>query len=191
MALAAVRPDMLYAWSGPSLLVVNTRGESAEDQRLSGYYFEETRFLRMLQLRINGHTPWPCEAASVAPDTLTFTYVHPEITTPTGGGTGQAGDEENTAHDLAKATFDLAQLYPEHRIPECIGGYARSDAPTQGAYPRANTPQLWNATSVTLTCRSSLACCRSRRSTRWWSIRDSRSGCPTSSSTISTSVRPW
>jgi hypothetical protein len=55
------------------------------------------------------------------------------------------------AHDLAKATFDLAQLYPEHRIPECIGGYARSEAPTPGAYPRANTPQLWNATSVTLT----------------------------------------
>src|SRR5258705_11894816 len=56
MPSAAVRPDTLYAWSGPSLLVVHTRGECAEDQRLSGYYFRETRFLRVLQLRINGHT---------------------------------------------------------------------------------------------------------------------------------------
>ena len=54
------------------------------------------------------------------------------------------------AHDLAKAMFDLAQLYPEHRIPECVGGYGRSEAPTPGAYPRANAPQLWNATSLTL-----------------------------------------
>jgi len=53
-------------------------------------------------------------------------------------------------HDLARAQFDLAQLYPEHRVPECIGGYARSASPTPGAYPRANTPQLWNATSFPL-----------------------------------------
>ena len=70
MPLAVVRPDTLYAWAGPSLLVVNTRGESAEDQRLTGYYFRETRFLRTLQLRVNGHIPWPCEAASLAPGTL-------------------------------------------------------------------------------------------------------------------------
>ena len=99
MPYAVVRPDTLYAWSGPSLLVVNTRGECAEDQRLAGYYFREARFLRILQLRINGHAPWPCEAASIAPDTLAFTYVHPEITTPGGGGTGQAGDEGNTDGD--------------------------------------------------------------------------------------------
>jgi hypothetical protein len=55
------------------------------------------------------------------------------------------------AHDLAKALFDLAQLYPEQRIPECVGGYPRSEARTPGAYPRANTPQLWNATAITLT----------------------------------------
>jgi len=54
------------------------------------------------------------------------------------------------AHDLAKAMFELAQLCPEQRIPECIGGYARAESPTPGAYPRANTPQLWNATSIPL-----------------------------------------
>ncbi|PYR73917.1 MAG: hypothetical protein DMF87_24235 [Acidobacteria bacterium] len=112
MPHAVVRPDMFYAWSGPSLLVVNTRGECAGDQRLTGYYFRETRFLRTLQLRINGHTPWPCEAASIAPDTLAFTYVHPEITNPTGGGTGQAGDEEDTDADgVPERAVDIRVVY--------------------------------------------------------------------------------
>src|SRR5438132_1056873 len=103
---------MFYAWSGPSLLVVTTRGECAGDQRLTGYYFRETRFLRTLQLRINGHTPWPCEAASIAPDTLAFTYVHPEITNPTGGGTGQAGDEEDTDADgVPERAVDIRVVY--------------------------------------------------------------------------------
>src|SRR5215471_7890936 len=112
MPLAVVRPDMLYAWAGPSLLVVNTHGESAEDQRLTGYYFRETRFLRRLQLRVNGHIPWPCEAASLAPDTLAFTYVHPEITEPGGGGTGQAGDEQNTDRDgVPERAVDIRVTY--------------------------------------------------------------------------------
>ena len=54
------------------------------------------------------------------------------------------------AIDLARAMFDLAQLYPEYRIPECVGGYARGERPTPGAYPRANAPQLWNATAFPL-----------------------------------------
>jgi glycogen debranching enzyme len=54
------------------------------------------------------------------------------------------------AHDLAFALFDLAQQYPEYRIPECVGGYAKSERATPGAYPRANTPQLWNATAFPL-----------------------------------------
>ncbi len=54
------------------------------------------------------------------------------------------------ALDLARAQFDLAELYPDHRIPECVGGYARGERPTPGAYPRANTPQLWNATAFPL-----------------------------------------
>jgi glycogen debranching enzyme len=53
------------------------------------------------------------------------------------------------ALDLTRALFDLAQIYTQHRIPECIGGYARAEG-TPGAYPRANTPQLWNATSFPL-----------------------------------------
>src|SRR3989441_8442285 len=41
------------------------------------------------------------------------------------------------ALDLARALFDLAQLYPEYRIPECVGGYARGGHPRPGPSPRA------------------------------------------------------
>ena len=60
------------------------------------------------------------------------------------------------AIDLASAMFDLSRLYPEYRIPECVGGYARGDRVTPGAYPRANTPQLWNASAFPLIVQSLL-----------------------------------
>jgi glycogen debranching enzyme len=58
------------------------------------------------------------------------------------------------ALDLARALFDLAALYSEHRIPECIGGFARGTHPAPGAYPQANAPQLWNATAFPLVVQS-------------------------------------
>jgi glycogen debranching enzyme len=60
------------------------------------------------------------------------------------------------ALDLTRALFDLATLYAEYRIPECVGGYARGDTPSPGAYPRANTPQLWNATAFPLAVQTLL-----------------------------------
>jgi glycogen debranching enzyme len=60
------------------------------------------------------------------------------------------------ALELTRALFDLSLLYPEYRIPECVGGYARGERPTPGAYPRANTPQLWNATAFPLAVQSML-----------------------------------
>ena len=60
------------------------------------------------------------------------------------------------AHDLAGALFDLAQLYPEYRIPETVGGYARAQYATPGAYPQANTPQLWNASAFPLVVQTLL-----------------------------------
>ena len=60
------------------------------------------------------------------------------------------------AFELARAIFDLAELYPDYRIPECIGGDARGERPVPGAYPRANTPQLWNATIFPLVVQSLL-----------------------------------
>jgi glycogen debranching enzyme len=54
------------------------------------------------------------------------------------------------ALELTRALFDLAELYPDYRIPETVGGYARGARPFPGAYPRANAPQLWNTTAFPL-----------------------------------------
>jgi glycogen debranching enzyme len=54
------------------------------------------------------------------------------------------------AQDLAGALFDLARLYPGYRIPETVGGHARGERATPGAYPQANAPQLWNASAFPL-----------------------------------------
>ena len=71
------------------------------------------------------------------------------------------------ALDLTRAMFDLAMLYPEFRIPECVGGYARGERSTPGAYPRANAPQLWNASAFPCSCIPSWASNRWRRSICW------------------------
>src|SRR5688572_17744610 len=108
MTSALVRPDILYAWNGPSLLIVNTRGECGTDQQLSGFYFRETRFLRTLRVEINGEPPWMCEAAAVDPRTLALTYVHPEITEPGGGGTGHATDDiPSDARGIPERSLDI------------------------------------------------------------------------------------
>ena len=60
------------------------------------------------------------------------------------------------ALDLTRALFDLASLYPDDRIPECVGGFARGERAAPGAYPRANTPQLWNATAFAVALQSML-----------------------------------
>jgi glycogen debranching enzyme len=63
---------------------------------------------------------------------------------------------DTRALEITKALFDLAATYPEYRIPECIGGYPRDDAGAPGAYPRANTPQLWNASAFPLSIHTIL-----------------------------------
>jgi glycogen debranching enzyme len=93
VAVALIRPGQLYAWKGPSLLLVNARGDCGDDEQLSGYYFREARVLRTLRLEINGRSPWPCEAVLAEPHTLAFTYIYPELMEFGGGGSGQSGDE--------------------------------------------------------------------------------------------------
>ena len=93
MAQVLVRPEVLYAWHGQSLLVVDPRGECGEHETLTGYYFREARFLRTLRLEIDGRRPWLCEAAMAEPSTLAFNYVHPEVADFGGGGSGQSGTE--------------------------------------------------------------------------------------------------
>lgn len=112
MTVALVRSDILYAWKGPSLLIVSPRGECGADHPLSGFYFREARFLRTLRWTINGERPWLCEAASVDPESLALNFVHPEIKEPGGGGTGQSGDEEALdAHGIPERSLDIRLSY--------------------------------------------------------------------------------
>jgi glycogen debranching enzyme len=112
MAFAAVRPDLLYAWHGPSLLITGTNGDCGGDQQLSGFYFREARHVRTLALEINGRRPWLCEAAAPDATSLCLTYVYPEITAPGGGGTGQAGDEEGVDVDgIPERALDIRLSY--------------------------------------------------------------------------------
>src|SRR3954470_12345918 len=99
MTLALTRPDLLCAWSGGSLLIVDPRGGCKHP--LAGYYYREARALCDLELRVNREQVWACEAASPEPRRLEFSYVYPEITTYGGGGSGQSGDDQpRDARDL-------------------------------------------------------------------------------------------
>jgi hypothetical protein len=97
--IALIRSGQLYGWRGPSLLVVNTRGECGDDDSLTGYYFREARVLRTLRLEINGRAPWLCEATAVAPHLLALTFIYPELTEFGGGGSGQSGDDVSVDAD--------------------------------------------------------------------------------------------
>jgi glycogen debranching enzyme len=112
MAQAFTRPELLCAWHGQSLLVVNTNGECGDDQTLSGFYFREARHLRTLQLTINGDRPWLCEATVEEPAILRFAYIYPELTEFGGGGSGQSGNEESTnARGLPHRSLDITLTY--------------------------------------------------------------------------------
>ena len=52
--------------------------------------------------------------------------------------------------DLFEAHVRLAMLYDQYRVPECVGGYGRTEFPHPGAYPRANAPQAWNQSAFPL-----------------------------------------
>ena len=112
MADARVSPDLFCAWKGTSLLIVNTQGACGPDQRLSGYYFREARMLRTLRLLINGEAPWRCEIAAVSPECLEATFVHPDVTSPGGGGTGHSDDGEHLdAKGIPERALDIHVQY--------------------------------------------------------------------------------
>jgi glycogen debranching enzyme len=82
-------------------------------------------------------TVWPVENATIAFGLRRFGF-------------------DARAVDLARAMIDLASLYERGRIPECVGGYARSEFPHPGAYPRANPIQAWNQSAFPLLLHSIL-----------------------------------
>jgi glycogen debranching enzyme len=218
MTIALVRPEILYAWKGPSLLIVNTRGdlmallswvmdarEDVKAYRASASDLKE-RFNRdwwvqdencialaldpsKRQVRAVTSNVGHCLACGIidrdrmpalvgrmfAPDLFSGWGIRTLSTSHAfynplsyHRGTVWAVEQATTifglrrfgfrarAQDLTQALFDLALLYPDYRIPECVGGYARGEQPVPGAYPRANTPQLWNSTAFLLVVQTML-----------------------------------
>jgi len=63
---------------------------------------------------------------------------------------------DREALQLARALYDLALMFHGQRIPECVGGYARSESSHPGAFPQANVPQTWNLSVFPLLVQSLL-----------------------------------
>jgi len=57
---------------------------------------------------------------------------------------------DREAMTLSRAVFDLASLWRGSRVPECVGGYDRTDYEHPGAFPRATAPQTWNSAALCL-----------------------------------------
>ena len=60
-------------------------------------------------------------------------------------------------HQLSRALFEAARLFPHCRLPEVFGGHERSDdAPFPGLYTKADWPQAWSASAVLTVLRALL-----------------------------------
>ena len=56
--------------------------------------------------------------------------------------------EHERLHQLCQAQFELASLFEQTRLPECVSGHPRdADHPFPALYPAANSPQAWSATT--------------------------------------------
>ena len=72
------RPEVRYAWRGPSMLVVDNRGRSGTE-RLTGFFFRETRYLHDLRLEIEGEDSFPCSATGSGPGKLELSFTYPPV----------------------------------------------------------------------------------------------------------------
>ena len=105
------RPEIRYAWRGPSVLTVDNSGRCGHE-RLTGYFFRETRYLHDLGVEIDGETPFLCSVAEAGPDVLEFSYVYPPVESQGGGGSGSGGS--GTHHGILFRGLDLDLSYRVH-----------------------------------------------------------------------------
>lgn len=112
MARAEIRPDLRFAWIGPSLFVTDARGRAGSPSALSGLWFRETRFLRSWRVRVNGREPHLCALGTSDHRHLENVYVYPELTEFGGGGSGVSGDEETLdEHGVPHRSIDLRVVH--------------------------------------------------------------------------------
>jgi glycogen debranching enzyme len=100
LPLARIRPDLLYAWRGSSLVIAAPDGSLGRDPSagfaadLTGWYFRQTRFLSRLALTLAGEPPYFCSSAEAAPHLLELAYVYPPVVKGGGGGSGSGASGE-------------------------------------------------------------------------------------------------
>jgi hypothetical protein len=94
-----IRPEIVYAWRGPSLLILDNQSR-AGDRELSGLFFREARYLRDLRLEIQGEDPFPCSLAELNANELDFSFIYPE---KKGGGSDHGGE----GHGIRYRDLDL------------------------------------------------------------------------------------
>jgi glycogen debranching enzyme len=112
MTTAAVRLGKTCAWKGASVLIATDSGECGPEDPLSGFYVREVRHLSVLRLEVNGERPWSCEWARPATDELAFVFVHPELASFGGGGSGASGDEVTyDARGIPYRALDIRLTY--------------------------------------------------------------------------------
>ena len=112
MALAEIRPDLRFAWLGPSMLVTDAHGRAGAPVAMSGLWFRETRFLRTWRVRVNGRAPHLCAMGSSDHRHLEIVYLYPELTDFGGGGSGVSGDDETfDEHGVLHRSIDLRVVH--------------------------------------------------------------------------------
>lgn len=108
---AGTPPDRYCAWRGSSLLVVDAQG-NASPEKLTGFFFRETRYLSRLELRLNGELPFCCSGAQINANRLEFTYVYPPLDIGAGGGSGSGG--QSAWKGILRRGIDLRLVYEVH-----------------------------------------------------------------------------
>ena len=108
IAAARIRPEIRYAWRGPSVLILDNEGRSGTDP-LTGFFFRETRYLHNLKLTLNGEAPFLCSVAEASPNELEFSYIYPPVEGAGGGGSGSGGS--GRLGGILFRGLDLSLLY--------------------------------------------------------------------------------
>lgn len=104
-------PGVYCAWRGPALLVLDADGCALPD-RLTGFFFRESRFVSRLELRLNGERLFCCSAAQAGANRLEFTYVYPPVDIGAGGGSGSGG--QSMYRGILRRGLDLRLSFDVH-----------------------------------------------------------------------------
>jgi glycogen debranching enzyme len=116
----SIRPELRWAWHGPSLLVADHYGDCRPDEPLTGLYVREARHLSTLRLEINGEHPWQCDIGELSPAELVAHFEYPEHVQFSGGGSDQAGPEQQ--RNVRGVLFRTIDLRLRERV--CLTGLA-------------------------------------------------------------------